>query len=52
MAMRCHVRLGERAQALRQYQVCHEVLEREFDARPEAATDLLFEAVRLDPDSV
>lgn len=49
MAMRCQVRLGQRAQALRQYRICREILEVEFQAAPERATDELFELVRLDP---
>ena len=52
MAMRCRVRLGERAQALRQYRVCSEVLRLEFDVEPEGATRDLYEAIRLDPDSI
>lgn len=52
LVMRCHVRLGERAQALRQYRTCWQILVAEFDARPEPLTDALFERVRLDPDSV
>jgi DNA-binding SARP family transcriptional activator len=49
LAMRCHVRLGERAQALRQYQLCQQVLALEFGAQPEPATVDLYEVVRLDP---
>jgi DNA-binding SARP family transcriptional activator len=52
MTMRCHLRLGERAQALRQYQVCAHLLEREFDAVPEPATEALYQAVRSDPASI
>src|SRR5262249_1379632 len=52
LAMRCHVRLGERAQALRQYRVCAQVLASEFQVRPEPATDALFDQVRLDPAGV
>ena len=51
-AMRCHVRLGERAQALRQYMLCEAVLRTEFNAKPEPATTVLFDQVRLDPGSV
>jgi hypothetical protein len=50
--MRCHVRLGERAQALRQYRVCRQILEREFGALPEPSTQALFAQIRLDPGSV
>jgi DNA-binding SARP family transcriptional activator len=49
VAMRCHVRQGARAQALRQYRLCEEILRREFDAVPEPATLELFDRVRLHP---
>ena len=52
LVMRCHVSLGERAQALRQYWVCRQVLEREFSALPEPSTEALFAQIRLDPASV
>jgi DNA-binding SARP family transcriptional activator len=52
MAMRCYVRLGERAQALRQYRTCCEVLALEFSAVPEPETDRLYEQVRLEPGAV
>jgi DNA-binding SARP family transcriptional activator len=52
LVMRCHVRLGERAQALRQYGVCQQILAAEFEARPEPLTRALFERVRLDPAAV
>jgi len=48
LAMRCYVRLGERAQAFRQYQLCRSILRAEFDAEPEAATTALFDQVRQD----
>ena len=35
MTMRCYVRRGERAPALRQYRVCREILALEFDVSPE-----------------
>lgn len=47
--MRCFVRLGQRAQALRQYQLCASVLRVEFDIDPEPQTVQLFEQTRLDP---
>ena len=49
MAMRCFVRLGVRSQALRQYRICRDVLDMEFGAVPEAATESLYERIRLDP---
>jgi DNA-binding SARP family transcriptional activator len=52
MVMRCHVRLAERAQALRQYVTCRQVLAAEFDAEPEPLTVLLHERIRLDPGAV
>jgi DNA-binding SARP family transcriptional activator len=52
MAMRCYVRVGERAQALRQYRLCRDVLAIEFDAVPEPETEALYDTVRLDPGSV
>ena len=51
-AMRCYVRLGQRAQALRQYRLCCQALAAEFEIEPEPATVALFEQVRLDPASV
>jgi DNA-binding SARP family transcriptional activator len=52
VVMRCYVRQGERAQALRQYGVCERVLQREFGATPEPATTALFDRIRLDPERV
>lgn len=52
VVMRCYVRLGERAQALRHYQVCRTVLRVEFDAVPEPMTESLYEAIRLNPNRV
>jgi DNA-binding SARP family transcriptional activator len=52
LAMRCYVRRGERAQAMRQYQLCVEILRSEFDTGPEPDTRALFERTRLDPSSV
>jgi len=49
VVMRAHVRRGERAQAFRQYRLCEHVLQREFDAAPEAATTALFDRIRSDP---
>jgi DNA-binding SARP family transcriptional activator len=52
LAMRCYVRIGQRAQALRQYRICREVLALEFDARPEESTEELYLLVRTDPGRV
>jgi DNA-binding SARP family transcriptional activator len=52
LAMRCHVRRGERAQALRQYQLCEAIVRAEFDTKPESATAALFDQVRHDPGSI
>jgi DNA-binding SARP family transcriptional activator len=52
VAMRCYVRTGARAQALRQFRVCRTVLALEFDAAPEPATEALYELVRADPHQV
>jgi DNA-binding SARP family transcriptional activator len=51
-AMQSYVRLGERAQALRQYRLCERVLRAEFDIAPEPATQALFDEVRLVPEQV
>ena len=52
LAMCCYVHLGNRSQALRQYQFCCQLLAAEFDAKPEAATETLFDQIRLDPASI
>jgi DNA-binding SARP family transcriptional activator len=52
MVMRAHVRLGSRAQALRQYSLCRLILSDEFDAVPEPATERLFNVIRDDPGRV
>ena len=52
MTMRCYLALGQRTQALRQYQVCRLALAREFDTVPESATERLYESIRSDPDQV
>jgi DNA-binding SARP family transcriptional activator len=50
--MRAYVRLGARAQALRQYSLCRVILGDEFNAVPEPATQRLFNLIRTDPDQV
>lgn len=52
MVMRCYVRRGHRAEALRHYQVCLDILRAEFGAVPEVATTALFDQIRLQPDSI
>jgi DNA-binding SARP family transcriptional activator len=52
LVMRCYVRLGERAQALRHFAMVRAVLHAEFDAEPEPATVALYEQVRVDPSAV
>ncbi|MDF3308915.1 BTAD domain-containing putative transcriptional regulator [Rhodococcus sp. T2V] len=52
MVMRTHVRMGCRAQALRQYNLCRLILMDEFDAVPEPATEQLFHLIRSDPGRV
>jgi DNA-binding SARP family transcriptional activator len=49
MTMRAYVRLGARAQALRQYKMCQQILADEYDAVPEPATEQLFTLIRTDP---
>lgn len=44
--MRCYLQLGQRAQALRQYQLCTQILALEFAAQPELATVELFDQMR------
>lgn len=46
LVMRVHMRRGERAQALRQYQICTDVLRSEFDVAPEDLTRDLFDQIR------
>lgn len=52
LVMRSYLRNGQRAQALRHFDLCRNILRREFDAVPELATRTLFEAIRTQPDSV
>jgi DNA-binding SARP family transcriptional activator len=47
LVMRCHVRLGERSQALHHYRTVQAILRDECDAEPELATTALFEQIRL-----
>jgi DNA-binding SARP family transcriptional activator len=52
VVMRCYVRRGERAAALRHYHVCEQILQVEFDAVPEPATTALFDQIRLQPTAI
>lgn len=52
LVMRCHVRLGERAQAFRQYEICRSVLRSEFGVSPEPLTEALFDQVRTSPGQI
>jgi DNA-binding SARP family transcriptional activator len=52
LLMCCYMRQGERAQALRQYRLCENILRAEFDAAPERRTTLLYDQVRLNPDTI
>lgn len=51
-AMRCYLRMGLRAQALRQFHICCQALKTEFNAPPEPTTVDLYERIRLHPTSV
>ncbi len=44
--MECFSRMGQRHLALRQYQVCAEVLQKEFGLKPAAETSALFERIK------
>lgn len=50
--MRCYMKRGARSQAIRQYQVCRDILRAEFETEPEQATRDLFEQIRRDPEGV
>lgn len=50
LIMRAYTRSGQRAMALRHYQVCVDILKAEFNAPPEMATTALFDRIRLQPD--
>lgn len=52
LVMRCYARMGERAQALRQYQICRRILAEEYNALPEPTTEALFHRLLTDPASV
>ena len=52
LVMRCHVRLGERTQALRQYRTCERMLDAEFGLGPEPLTKELLDQIRTSPGTV
>jgi DNA-binding SARP family transcriptional activator len=52
LVMRCYMHRGERAQALRHYHLCRQILRTEFNVVPEPATTELFEQIRSRPGSV
>jgi hypothetical protein len=52
MLMRCYVGQGERAEALRHYRLCMDIVRAEYEAAPETTTTTLFEQIRLDPRSI
>ncbi len=45
--IRCYVALGKRDRALRQYERCREVLEKELGAAPDVTTISLYESIRV-----
>jgi DNA-binding SARP family transcriptional activator/predicted ATPase len=49
--MRLYVQLGRRASALRQYQICVGVLQRELGVEPEATTKQLYQEILRQPPS-
>jgi DNA-binding SARP family transcriptional activator len=51
LAMHCYVRVGARAQAVRQYEVCEHILAR-TRSPPEPSTENLYELIRLNPAAV
>jgi len=50
--MACYAQLGQRVQAMRQYQLCERILREAFDAIPEPATRALYDQMRLRPGDV
>jgi DNA-binding SARP family transcriptional activator len=47
--MACYAQLGQRVQAMRQYQLCERILREAFEAVPEPQTRALFDQLRLHP---
>lgn len=52
LMMRCYVRQGMRAQAMRQFTICSHILNSEFDVAPEPETLELYEKIRRQPHKV
>ncbi len=52
LVMRCYVRQGQRAQALRQFRLCETALRQEFDTVPEQETQSLFDRIRVAPERI
>ncbi|MGA7729721.1 MAG: bacterial transcriptional activator domain-containing protein [Chloroflexia bacterium] len=52
LMMRCYFRRGERAQAIRQYHLCSQILRMEFDTIPEPDTTKLYGQLLAGPDNV
>ena len=52
LIMRCYVRRGERAAALRHYEICASILRAELAAEPEPDTILLLSQIRLQPERI
>lgn len=52
MMMQCYVRLGQRSQALRQFRLCEQIMQREFEASVEPATTSLYDLVRQSPQAI
>ena len=49
--MASYAQLGQRVQAMRQYQLCERILREAFEAIPEPATRALYDHLRLRPDT-
>jgi DNA-binding SARP family transcriptional activator len=52
LAMRCYLKLGERAQAMRQFRICEVLIRDEYAASPEPATIDLYDQIRRAPADV
>lgn len=46
LLMRLYAGIGDRGKALRQYQLCREILERELQAKPDAGTERLYREIK------